>query len=50
MKINENAKINQDLNNLNKENLFQRFSNKDQIKNVEKPVLKYFIINLNFFV
>jgi hypothetical protein len=41
-KINDNTKVNQDNNNTNKENLYQRFSNKESMKNVDKQV-----INLN---
>lgn len=41
MKINDNMKINQDNTNNNKENLYQRFSTKDQNKNTEKPVLNF---------
>jgi hypothetical protein len=36
---NEKENINLEVNNVNKENLYQRYSNKDGInKNVEKPV------------
>jgi len=38
MKVNDNVKINQDNNNSNKENLFQRFSMKEQKLIAEKPV------------
>lgn len=43
MKINENVKVNQENNLNNKENLFQRFSNKEQNKNTEKPVYYKYI-------
>jgi len=39
MKVNDNVKVNQENNNANKENLYQRFSMKEQNKNTEKPVI-----------
>lgn len=48
VKINDNAKLNQDINNTNKENLYQRFSNKE-MKNTEKPVM-ILIYNLFYFL
>lgn len=41
MKVNENVKVNQENINNNKENLFQRFSMKEQNKNLEKPVILF---------
>lgn len=41
---NEKENVNLEVNNINKENLFQRYSNKDGInKNTEKPVNIFFI-------
>ncbi len=48
MKVNENLKVNQDINNINKENLYQKFSSKDQNKNVEKPVNRIFFYIKSF--
>jgi hypothetical protein len=39
MKVNDIFKVNQENNNANKENLYQRFSIKEQNKNTEKTVI-----------
>lgn len=51
MKVNDNVKVNQDNNNINKENLYQRFSLKEPNKNIEKPVKIIFFIfkKISFF-
>ena len=47
-KINDNSKVNQENNNTNKENLYQRFANKDSLKNTEKPVINLLFLFLFF--